>query len=100
MRKQHALTYYGDYGKDEIVDVARLIQQEMTANAGTFPAPPITIAILKGQIDDYVLIKDKPLYDTQTEELKAARDIINSSLHDISVYVNTVAKGDAVKLAQ
>lgn len=98
MRKQFALVFYGNYTKDEIDEVARLIQQEMATNAATYPAPPVPIPILTAQIDNYVLIKDKPLYANQSEDLAAARKLINESLHDIAVYVNTVAKGDLVKL--
>lgn len=100
MQKQKAIIDFTGYKEDVIDTVARKIQNEMTTNAATYPAPPVGIPALKGQIDNYELILAKPVYDTRTADLGAARVVINKSLHDNGVYVNTVSNGDLVKLGQ
>jgi hypothetical protein len=98
MKKQNALIDYTHFGENEIVDTGRLIESEMTTNAATFPDIPVGIPVLKGQLDNYELIKSAPVYPNKTEDLGAARLLINTTLHDNGIYVNTVAKGDLVKL--
>jgi hypothetical protein len=98
MRKQNAIIDYSRYGEDDIIDVGRNVQVEMLSHALTFPSPPVPILTLKAQIDAYVNIKSTPVYPNKTEDLGAARIIINGTLHDTGIYVNTVAKGDLVKL--
>jgi hypothetical protein len=98
MKKQNALIDYTHYTEDEIVDVARLIETEMTDHSATFPTPPVGIPVLKGQLDNYELIKSAPVYPNKTEDLGAARTLINTTLRNNGIYVNTVANGDLVKL--
>jgi hypothetical protein len=70
----------------------------MTLNALVFPAPPVPIGTLKGQIDAYELILEKPVYANRTVDLAAARATMSTALRSNGIYVNTVANGDAVKL--
>ena len=95
---QKALIDFTDYKEDVIDTVARTIQAEMTLNALVFPAPPVPIGTLKGQIDAYELILEKPVYANRTVNLAAARSTMSTALRSNGIYVNTVANGDAVKL--
>jgi hypothetical protein len=97
---QKALIDFSDYKEDEIDTAARLIQTEMTTNAATYPSPPVTILTLKSQIDTYELVLEKPVYATRTADLGAARTLLNTTLRNNGIYVNTVADGDLVILGQ
>src|SRR5437773_2452509 len=101
MHKQSAIIDFTGYAEDVIVGVSRLIQNEMTTNVLVYPTPPFAAATaLKGLIDTYELVFDKPIYDTRTADLHAARVALNGALHDNGVYVNTIAKGNMTKLVQ
>ncbi len=97
---QKAIIDFTGYKEDDIDTVARLIETEMTTNVAIYPAPPVGIPVMKGQIDAYELILGKPVYDTRTADLAAARTVLNTTLRNNGVYVNTEANGDLVKLGK
>jgi len=97
---QKALIDFTDYKEDDIDTLARTIQTEMTDHAALFPSPPVPILTLKGQIDAYELVLEKPIYPTRTVDLAAARTAMSTSLRNNGIYVNTVANGDPVILGQ
>lgn len=100
MQRQNAVIDFTRYGENEILPKGRVIHEEMTINAALYNNPPVPLPVVKGHLDAYELILNKPIYDTRTADLRAARLLVNSDLHDNGVYVNTIAIGDLVKLGK
>jgi hypothetical protein len=86
----------------EMPEVAGRILERMSANAATFPAPPVSMAALGAQVEDY-----KAKFAARASRaaadvlaLKAARADLNRTLGLLGGYVNHVAQGDPAIVEQ
>ena len=95
-----AIIDFTGYKVDDIAPTAVIIGNSLTTNAGDFPLLTVPGATIKTQAGDYTTILGKPDYAGKTADLAASRKILEKSLHDDGVIVNTRANGDAVLLAK
>lgn len=77
------------------------VVKNMTGNTN-FPSPPITPVQLRAALKDYikalVATARGGIHETIVKDEKKA--VVTSMLHDMAVYVNTTAKGNASLLAR
>jgi hypothetical protein len=85
------------YQAAAMTEVAQLIFAQMSANAATFPDPPVGMVALEVQVEDYKakLSARASRAATDVLALKMARAALNRSLGLLGGYVNRVAQGDA-----
>jgi hypothetical protein len=95
---QNAIINFTNYKEDEIDTIGRKIFNDLTTNIGTFPGLPVPLPVLDGLITTYEGILEAPNYENRTNDLGAARVLLNSALHDDGVEVNVICKGNLVKL--
>jgi hypothetical protein len=100
MHKQQALTDFSRVSQANFSTDTRLTVTELTQNSNVYPNPPITMAILSGQIDVWDGIIKKPDYPGKANDLKNTRTLIEGSIKQNGTYVNSIAQGDLAKLAK
>ncbi|KAK3604790.1 hypothetical protein CHS0354_000448 [Potamilus streckersoni] len=66
----------------------------MTENAGVFPKPEPSLAVITDDANVFAVILAKPEYPGRTGDLKNARLDLEAKLKVLGQYVNNVAKGD------
>jgi len=93
-----AIIEFGSYTAPELTPVAQTIHDKMVANAATFTSPPITMVALATSITNYSSKLAARASGAHADVLayQAARAALEGTLHDLGVYVNFIAKGDAV----
>jgi hypothetical protein len=98
--KPTAITDFSHFHEEELGPTVMTISSQLTTNGTTFPDLPVAAATLATQGSNYTTILGRPDDATKTADLRAARTIVETSLKDNGVYINIVAKGDAVILAK
>ena len=92
-----AIIDFSSYTAAEFAFPAQTIHDKMTANAATFTAPPVSMAALQAIITTY----EQKLVARASRDSDAviafglARHNLEAALHDLGLYVNIIAKGDA-----
>lgn len=93
-----AIIDFASYTASELTPVAQTIHDQMTANAATFANPAPTMPALATLVATYgQKLADRA--SNATEDVlafHAARAALEGALHDLGIYVNFIAKGDAV----
>src|ERR1041385_7517455 len=97
-RKAKAITDFSAYEFGDLSAVSHLIANSLTANIGTYAAPPISGVAMKNLADKFDTDRFKPVYPNQTADVAADRTALLEALKNDGNYVNTVANGDGVKL--
>jgi hypothetical protein len=94
--KTKAVTSFTAYKAADLLPTAQTIHDRMTANAATFPSPPMSMTSLATLISTYEQkLSDKSSRATNDiDAFNLARKNMEAALHDLGVYVNLVAKGD------
>lgn len=102
MSNTKVIVDFTDYTASELAPVARHIENQMTANAATFDAPPITMVALGTLIDTYEtrLIARASKATADILAFNETRDELEERLSDLGHYVNSVAKGDPIVCEQ
>ena len=92
-----AIVDFSGYTAPELAPVAQTIHDQMTANAATFPSPPSSMAALATLISTYntKLAARASRASADVLAFNVARHDLEVALHDLGVYVNLTAKGDA-----
>ena len=98
MHKQSALIDFSHYSQPELGPAATIIYTDMTANPVTYPNPKVAMSIFNNQIANWNTIYNKPDYDGKAGDLNKARTVLETSLRDNGIYVNSIAKGDLALL--
>jgi hypothetical protein len=96
MSTTKAIIDFSRYSAADLGPVATHIHTEMTANAATFPDPPVTLTALGTLITTYS-VKLAARASRATADILAfntARDALESALAKLGGYVNAVADGD------
>ena len=93
-----AIIDFGSYTAPELTPVAQTIHDQMTANAATFPSPPTAITALATLISTYGQKLAARASNATVDVLafQTARAVLEGALHDLGIYVNLIAKGDAM----
>lgn len=93
-----AVIDFTSYTAAELAPLAQTIHDQMTANAVTFPSPPLTMAALLTQITTYNQKLANRASNASADVLvfNLARHDLEGALHDLGVFVNLIAKGDAM----
>ncbi len=97
-----AITDFSGYPAASLFTAAAIIHDQMTLNALVFPAPPLSMAAFQAEIDDYenkMNAKASGAY-MDTLAFNISRHQLEGTLGDLGNYVNTVANGDAMIVAQ
>ena len=96
--KIKAIIDFTSYTAAELAPVAQTIHDKMLANAATFPAPPVGMAALASLLATYdqKLAARASRASVDVLAFNLARHDLEGALHDLGVYVNFVAKGDAM----
>lgn len=100
MQKQHANINFHDVIQGDLSPLAKLIVTDMTANAVTYPNPPVALTVVTTQINAWDAIIAKADYPGKTGDLKNARTALETSLKLNGIFVNGIAKGDLALLAK
>jgi hypothetical protein len=97
-----AIIDFSGYAGGDLGPLAQTIHDQMTANAAVFPSPPVTMAALQTLITTFIVkVGAKSSHATaDTIAYHIARNDLETALHDIGVYVNSLAKGDATIVNQ
>ena len=93
-----AIIDFTGYTAADLGPVAQTIHDKMTANAATFPTPPLTmpeLATLIGTLSTTLAAKASRA-TAATIAFNIARHELEGALSAVGGYVNQVAKGDAV----
>jgi hypothetical protein len=102
MKKTKAIVDFSGYTGADLDPVVQTIHDQMTANVATFATPPVAMTALQTQIDTY-RAKLAARANRGKDDILAfntARHDIEMMLADLGNYVNTVAQGDEVIVAQ
>ena len=96
-----AITDFSRYTASELAPVAQQIREQMLAAVTTFPAPPITMSVLGDLIRGYTdALAAKASRDTtKIIAFNVARHELEGALGIDADYVNSIADGDATKVA-
>ena len=88
---------FTQYMAAELNPVAQTIHDQMTANAVTFPTPSVSMASLQTLITTFnaKLAARASRASADVLAFNLARHDLEVALHDLGVYVNFIAKGDA-----
>ena len=102
MNKTKAIVDFSGYAGPDLGPVAHTIHDQLTANAATFPAPPVTLAALLAAITDFQqkLAAKASRATADVLACNAARHGLESLLAELGGYVNAVAKGDPALVIQ
>ena len=95
--KIKAIIDFSPYTAVELGPIAQAIHDGVAAHAAAFPAPPLTVAALQTLITTYntKLVARASNASADVLAFNLARHDLEVALHDLGVYVNSVAKGDA-----
>ena len=93
-----AVIDFTPYTAAELTPVGQTIHDVIGANAGTFPALPITLPALQTLITTHgqKLAARASRASADVLAFNLARHDLEAALHDLGVYVNFIAKGNAV----
>ena len=93
-----AIIDFGSYTAPELTPVAQTIHDQITANAATFTSPPTTMVVLATLITTYAQKLAARASNASLDVLafQTARAVLEGALHDLGIYVNLIAKGDAM----
>ena len=93
-----AIVDFSSYIAAELTPVAQTIHDQMTANAATFPSPPVAMPALATLITTYEqkLAARASRASADVLAFNLARNNLEVALHDLGIYVNLTAKGDAM----
>jgi hypothetical protein len=96
MSKIKAVVEFSGYAGPALAPAAQEIHDQMTANAVTFPTPPVTMLVLQGLITVFnqKLAAKASGATADTIAFNIARHDLEVALADDGGYVNSVAKGD------
>lgn len=96
MNKTKAIVDFSNYPAVELGPVARIIHDQMSVNAATFPSPPVSMAALLILIEDYAakLAAKASGAKADTLAFQTARKALEPALGILGGYVNFVAQGD------
>ncbi|MEO6786733.1 MAG: fibronectin type III domain-containing protein [Chthoniobacteraceae bacterium] len=96
MNTTKATVDFTRYKANGLFGVAKHIFDRMSANAATFPSPPVSMAALGAMVEDYPVKLAARLSRASGDvsALKAARAALNTALARLGGYVNDVAQGD------
>src|SRR5438132_1741121 len=88
---------FSAYTGAELIPAAQNIHDKMTANAATFPGPPVAMATFQTLTDtaDAALSKKASGATADVRGVNVARNDLEDALNELGNYVNIVAKGDA-----
>src|SRR5262245_57870730 len=102
MKNTKAVVDFTDYKAAELGPIAEVIGEKLAANAGTFPALPVSLAALQGLITDYKekLVARASRATADVLAWQAAREKLEAALGALGHYVNLVAMGDAAIVEQ
>jgi hypothetical protein len=102
MNPTKAVVDFTRYKASALTPVAVHIKDRMSANAGTFPAPPVGMSALGTLLDDYKtkVAARSSRAAADVLALKVARTALNTALGQLGGYVNQVAQGDAAIVEQ
>ena len=91
-----ARIYFDEMPAVELEALARVIHQNLSAQADLFPQPPVSMAAFLAQLDDFraKLLARQDGGTTATHALRNARQALADTLRQLGTYVNTVAKGN------
>ncbi len=97
-----AIIDFSGYTAAELSPIADTIRTQMTANAATFPAPPVTMAALNAAFTDYDQKLQAKASGAQADLIAftVARHTLETDLGGLGGYVNIVAKGDPTIVVQ
>jgi len=98
--KPHAITDLSPLKEDELGPTCTIMKNQITLNALTFPALPVTMVLFGPQITAYTDILGKDDYAGKAADLALARTTLETSVRKNGIYVNGVANGDATILAK
>ena len=92
-----AVIDFTPYTAAELTPVAQAIHDQMAANAASFPSPSVTGAALQTLLTTYgqKLAARSSNASADVLAFNLARHNLEAALHDLGVYVNFIAKGDA-----
>lgn len=93
-----AIIDFSGYTAAELGPVAQAIHDKMTANAATFPNPPVTMTALQTLITTYdaKLVARASRATADVIAFNEARDELENALGKLGNQVNLVADGDAM----
>ena len=102
MNTTKAITDFSKYKDGDLGPAAQFIHDEMTANAATFTAPPVTMAALQTLVTTYTTKLSAKASRASADVLafKVARTAVETALGRLGNYVNDVAQGDATIVEQ
>ncbi len=97
MNTKAAIDFTG-YSAAELAPVAQTIHDQINANAATFVGPPTSVAALQTLITTYNTKLAARASNASADVLafNISRNNLETSLHDLGIYVNLIAKGDPV----
>lgn len=89
---------FSGYAAADLAPVAQTIHDQMTANAATFPSPPVTMLALLALIDDFntKLAAKASRATADVIAFNMARHELEEALGLLGNYVNGIAQGDAM----
>ena len=92
-----AIIEFSGFTAAELAPIAQTVHDQMSANAATFPSPPVTVGALQSLITTYNTKLAARASGAHADVLafQAARTPLEGALHELGIYVNFVAKGDA-----
>src|SRR5437773_765027 len=99
-RKAKALTDFSHLDDGEVQPAVQQIITQLTVNAPVFPALPTMPVPLQTLLTAFTTALGAVESPMRTANLNLARTNLFTALHNDGVYVNTVANGNAVILAQ
>jgi len=93
-----AVIDFTPYTAAELIPVAQTVHDQMLANAVTFATPSVSMTTLATLISTYTQKLSARASRAAADVLafNLARHDLEVALHDLGVYVNFIAKGDAV----
>ncbi len=96
MSTTKAVIDFSSYAAAELGPTAQHIHDELTANAITFPSPPITMTAFQTLITAHTQAQAAKASRAKADFIaaNAARDTLEVAMGELGTYVNTVAKGD------
>ena len=101
MSKIKAVVEFSSYTGPALAPVAQTIHDKVTANAVTFPTPPMAMPAFQGLVNTFEqkLAAKASRATADTIAFNIARHNLEVALADLGSYVNLVAKGDVTKIS-
>ncbi len=97
-----AITDFSGYTAPSLFSAGQVIHDQLTLNASVFPGGPMSLAAFQAEIDDYEAKMNARASGAYIDTLafNISRHQLEGTLADFGNYVNSVAKGDAMIVAQ